>query len=450
MNYSEALQYLYNLGHETLAMKLGLETVRVLAGACENPQQKYPSVHIAGTNGKGSTAALTQAVLTAAGLRAGLFTSPHLVSITERIRVGAEEIGEADFARLASEIRAISERLVAEGLLAAPPTFFEQMTMMAFRYFAERQVDIAVLEVGMGGRLDATNICRPVVTAVTPVGYDHQQYLGASLAEIAREKAGIIKQDIPVVVAPQEDEAMKAIVEHASHSSALMISIEEKIRSANVLEVEPGADDKALERIGQYGLRYRTERAEYHVRLSLRGRRQVINALTVIHIAEQLIEMGWEIPIPAIIAGLGGTEWCGRLEVIPTAPNQAPLLLDGAHNAPAAAALRDFLVEHFPSRPITFIFGAMSDKAIAEMSEILFPMAEKIIVTKVKNPRAAEPEKIAEMAVKLGMEPICASDVNEALKQSLNVTPPDGLICVCGSLFLVGEIKAGLRENGVR
>src|SRR5215475_14342484 len=223
MNFEEATEYLYGLGNETLAMKLGLESVRALARGLDDPQRKFPAIHIAGTNGKGSTAAMTASVLRAAGLRAGLYTSPHLVSITERIRVDGDEIAPDEFARLGADVRAAGERLVAENALPAPPTFFEQVTMIAYLYFAERKVDLAVLEVGLGGRLDATNICEPVVTAITRIGFDHQKYLGDTLESIAAEKAGIIKPSVPVVIAPQSVEAMNAIVERCMEMKAPMV-----------------------------------------------------------------------------------------------------------------------------------------------------------------------------------------------------------------------------------
>jgi dihydrofolate synthase/folylpolyglutamate synthase len=443
MNYTQAIQYLYSLGHEISAMKLGLETVRLLARACKQPQRQYPSVHIGGTNGKGSTAAMTESILRAAGYYVGLFTSPHLISITERIRVGGVEITQDDFARLASDVRANGERLVAQGILEALPTFFEQVTMIAFIYFAERRVDIAIFEVGMGGRLDATNISEPAVTAITPVGYDHQQYLGNTLAEIAGEKAGIIKANVPVVVARQEEEAMKVIVSRAAQLNAPMISVEERVKSSRLFRTDVEVAKTGLE-IGRSRVRYRTDHAAYDFLLSLRGKHQVTNALTAIHIAEELIERGWKIPVAAIIEGLGKTEWPGRLEMIQMSVNTAPLLLDGAHNAAGAAMLRDFLVEYFSSRPMTLIFGVMADKAIGEMCEILFPIARKIIVTKVKNPRAAEPERIAEIVASLNQELILIESVAEALSTAKRLTTQDGLICVCGSLFLVGEIKQQL------
>ncbi len=413
-----------------LAMKLGLETIRALAEACGDPQRKFPAVHIAGTNGKGSTAAMTESILRAAGFHVGLYSSPHLISITERIRVIGEEIAQDDFARLASEVRETSKRLVAEGLLEAPPTFFEQVTMIAYLHFAECKVDIAVLEVGMGGRLDATNICEPLVTAITPIDYDHQKYLGDTLAEIAGEKAGIIKARVPAIVAQQNEKAMKVILARCRELNSPVTAISDKLCKVDLFNV------------GRYRIRFRDE---YEVTLSLRGRHQIINALTAIHICERLIETGWKISHSAIIEGLSNTEWPGRLEIIQTSVSTAPLLLDGAHNPAGAIVLRDFLSEHFSAVPITLIFGVMADKEIGEMSEILFPIAQKIIATKAKNPRAAEPEKISENAEKFGWEMICIESVNEALAEAMRITPKDGLICVCGSLFLVGEIKPLIR-----
>ncbi|MBO0857716.1 MAG: bifunctional folylpolyglutamate synthase/dihydrofolate synthase [Chloracidobacterium sp.] len=429
MSFEEAIEYLYSLGNETLAMKLGLETVSALAHALGDPQRRFPAVHIAGTNGKGSTSATTASVLSAAGLRAGLYTSPHLVSITERIRIGADEIPPEEFTRLATIVRAAGERLVVENTLPAPPTFFEQMTMIAYLYFAEREVKLAVLEVGLGGRLDATNICEPVVTAITRIGFDHQQYLGDTLQSIAGEKAGIVKSGVPAVVAPQSGEAMSAIAARCEEMNAPII-----LTSAP-FDIEPGSGD---ENIGRYSFRYRTSSDEYALRLGLRGLHQITNATVAIHIAEQLRIEGFDIPRAAIIKGLNKAEWPGRLEMLRLSSPQAPLLLDGAHNTDGARALRDFLDEHFRSTQITIIFGAMADKAIGEMGDILFPAATRVIVTRIANPRAADPGAIAEASHR---DVIRIENGDEALDEALRITPPGGLIVVCGSLFLVGEIR---------
>jgi dihydrofolate synthase / folylpolyglutamate synthase len=240
MNFPETLTYLYSLGHETLAMKLGLESIAVLCRALGDPQLQYRVVHIAGTNGKGSTAAMTEAIALAAGHRVGLYTSPHLVAITERIRVNGADISEADFARLATRVRAVCEDLVARETLPARPTYFEQVTAIAFLYFAEQQLDLVILEVGLGGRLDATNICVPTVCAITPVSLDHQEYLGAQLASIASEKAGILKPHIPVVIASQPTEAMQVIAARAAELQASLIAITAEENRAVIDEAATG------------------------------------------------------------------------------------------------------------------------------------------------------------------------------------------------------------------
>ncbi|MFN0107908.1 MAG: bifunctional folylpolyglutamate synthase/dihydrofolate synthase [Blastocatellia bacterium] len=431
MNFAESFSYLYSLGNEVLAMKLGLETVQALAGALDNPQQKFPAIHIAGTNGKGSTAAMTEAILRAANLKIGLFTSPHLISITERCRVNGDNISENDFARLATVVREASETLVAGGRLEASPTFFEQVTMIAYLHFAESKVDLAVLEVGMGGRLDATNICQPLVTAITSIGFDHQQYLGNTLAAIAGEKAGIIKQKVPVIVAPQTDEAMQAIAARAAELNAPLISV-----AGESFTITPNVS-------GRYRLRYR----DYDALLNLRGHHQAENAMTAILIAEQLRQLGWKIEKEAIEEGLSQAEWLGRLQLIEAQNLSAPVLVDGAHNPAGAETLRNFLADNYSDVPITLIFGAMADKSVAEIADSLFPPARHLILTKANNPRAASPQTIAEHAKRSRQDAVCTDNLAEALAQAESITPADGLIVVCGSLYLAGELLHYLTTN---
>lgn len=430
MNFAESVSYLYSLGNEVLAMKLGLETVRALTEALDNPQQEFPAIHIAGTNGKGSTAAMTEAILRATGLNVGLFTSPHLISITERYRVNGSEMPQDDFARLAAIVRQASETLVAEGKLESVPTFFEQATVIGYLYFAERQVDMAVLEVGMGGRLDATNICRPAVTAITPIGFDHQQYLGNTLAEIAGEKAGIIKSNIPVVVAPQPYEAMQTIAARAVELEAPLVCVTD------------GSFAAVPERkLGQYRLRYDS----YNTLLGLRGHHQVENAMTAILIAEQLQRQGWKIDKHAIEDGLNKVIWPGRLQLIELASLPAPVLVDGAHNPAGAETLRTFLEEFHRDRVITLIFGVMSDKAVSEMAAILFPVAQNVILTKANDRRAASPQHIVELTKEIQPKIRQSESLAEALSEAGTLTPADGLIVVCGSLYLAGELLKLIR-----
>jgi len=424
MEFSESVDYLYGLGNEILAMKLGLETIRSLCLELGSPQDSFPAVHIAGTNGKGSTAAMTEAILRAGGVRTGLFTSPHLLSITERIRVGGEPIPPDQFAMLGGRVRAAGERLVESGRLPAPPTFFEQVTAIGFLWFAEQRVELAVLEVGMGGRLDATNICRPLVTAITPVGLDHQQYLGDTLAAIAGEKAGIIKPGIPVVVAPQEPEAKEVILARAEECGAPVI---DGVVDAELVSYTPDL---------RSWVEFRSGRGSFDACLSLRGRHQAINARTAIAIVEVLQSTGLSIETEAIVAGLENCYWPGRLDLRP-GPSGRTLLIDGAHNEAGAVVLADFLRECCRRRPLTLIFGALRDKDVAKIGERLFPLFEQIIVTGIANPRAFDPAEIV-----VAGEVERSYGLLDALEIAGRVTPPDGLIVVSGSLYLVAEVLA--------
>jgi dihydrofolate synthase / folylpolyglutamate synthase len=393
MNYTEALNYLYARGHELETMNLGLSRIEALTAAAGFPQRQYPAVLIAGTNGKGSTAAMTFAIAQAAGLRVGLYTSPHLVEITERIRLadahGTRDIRPDEFAHYATEVRRLGERLIAAGTLASVPSLFEQITMLAFLYFAEQKIDLAVLEVGLGGRLDATNVSAPVVTAITPIDYDHQRHLGYTLPEIAGEKAGIIKPNVPVIVAPQQPEAWRVLQARAQALEAPLTAIEEELGAAPLFEVtaENGAADTAG--FGLCRLHYLHRQKHYEVRLGLRGRYQVTNALTAIHIAEALQQAGFPVTSEHIQRGLAEAQWPGRLELLTLAEGQAPLLLDGAHNPAGARVLRDFLTEFCWRIPVTLLFGVMNDKPFGEMEEILLPAATRVIAARVNNPRSA-------------------------------------------------------------
>ena len=450
MTYSEAIKYLYARGHELETMNLGLARIQALTEAADLPQHRFPAVLIAGTNGKGSTAAMTFAMARAAGLRVGLYTSPHLVEITERFRLfepggDTRDISQAEFAHYATEVRVLGEQLLAAGKLRSVPSLFEQLTMLAFLYFADKEVELAVLEVGLGGRLDATNVSAPVVTAITPIDYDHQRHLGNTLTEIAGEKAGIIKPHTPLIVAPQKREVMQVITARARALAAPIIAVEEKLRAARSFQVDKDFSVPSLSQPGACRLRYSSRRAAYDARLSLRGGHQVLNALTALHIAETLAEAGFGITPAAIEQGLQQTDWPGRLEWIRLPQGSAPLLLDGAHNPAGARVVRKFLEDFCAHRSVTIVFGAMSDKPFGEMEEILFPAAQRFITAHVDNPRAAQAHELAQLAEKYGARVLEAESVLEALRLAQQVTPPRGVICACGSLYLVGEIKQLLK-----
>lgn len=433
MDFDAAVAYLYKLGHETLSMKLGLENVTKLAQAVGNPHLQSRAIHIAGTNGKGSTSAMVASVLEATGLRVGLYTSPHLVDIRERIRVNDELISASTFARLTTRVREASEDLVSSGDLGAPPTFFEQVTMIAFLFFSEEQVSASVLEVGLGGRLDATNICRPVVTAITPIGLDHAEHLGQTIPEIAGEKAGIIKPGVPVICAPQSARALEVI-------SARCVELHSPMTVITKASVKT-----ALRAGGFCDTRVETDSGVYEIGLGMRGAHQGINAATAIHVSEKLTAAGFSIGREAIISGLEETKWPGRLEVVKTNAGHR-LLLDGAHNQDGIRTLCEYLEDATVGMQKTLIFGAMSDKALGPMTSGLFPFFETVIATRIKNPRSVDPGEIARSVAGARRWVWNTESSEEALALAQRVTPKGGLIVAAGSLYLIGELKSLIGE----
>ena len=426
MQFDEAVNYLLSLGHETLTMKLGLVNVARLLAALGDPQTACPAVQLAGTNGKGSTAALLDAILRAANLRTGLYTSPHLVSITERIKIAGRDIAPTEFAQFATRVRDAAEQLHTES--GARPTFFEQVTAIALLAFRAARVQLAILETGLGGRLDAATAARASVVAITPIALDHQTYLGDTLAEIAAEKAAIIRPDTQVVLAPQATAARAVILARCHECDVIPHWATEDVRVH-----EATAD-------GRFVATFRTDVDVYEgVRLALRGRHQLTNAATAIALAETLRASGFDIPRAAISAGLQTAAHPGRLELLPGTP---PLLLDGAHNPAGAEALRAYLDE-FARAPITLLFGAMADKQLDEIAAALFPATRRLVLTCPTNARAATPEQLRQLAARHARDlptEFVASPA-AALNRARALTPPDGLVCVTGSLYLVGEVR---------
>jgi dihydrofolate synthase/folylpolyglutamate synthase len=433
VNFDESVNYLFGLGHETVAIKLGLENVTRLLRRLGDPQESFPSVQIAGTNGKGSTAAMLDSIARAAGLRAGLYTSPHLVSVTERVRVGGSEISWDSFARHATRVRAAAEEVERES--GALPTFFEQMTGIALRAFADERVELAILETGLGGRLDATTAARASTVAVTPVALDHQEYLGNTLAEIAAEKAAIIRPGVRAVLAPQEPGAAEVILRRCRECGV------EPRFATEEFEVEEA------DREGRLRVTFRTARDTYAgVRLALRGRHQLTNAATAIALAESLDERGFALSREQIVEGLETAEHSGRLEL--QTYDGVRLLFDGAHNVAGARALRAYLDEFAPEG-VTLVFGAMRDKELEEIGRLLFPAARHLVLTSPRNPRAATVERLlrAVPAPPSSSTIALAPSSRDALVIARTHTPPGGLVCVTGSLYLVGEVKAQLEPN---
>jgi len=401
----DALQYL--LGLEQFGIKFGLENIGAIVERLGHPERAFTSVHIAGTNGKGSVTAMVDAALRAAGHRSARYTSPHLVDLSERFVIGGRPVDQRDLIAAVAAVRTVVDSLRDAGVLAVQPTFFEVTTAVAFELFRRAQVEIAVLEVGLGGRLDATNVVAPphlVATAITSIAFDHQLYLGSTLREIAIEKAGIVKAGVPLVVGPLDPEPMEAI--------------ERAARERGAPVVRATAADAAGRSIG------------------LRGSHQAANAAIAVRLLEIVDQRRIRVPDEAIAEGLARPEWPGRLDTRTLADGRT-LLVDAAHNPAGAAALASYLEEEGTRRPL--VFAAMRDKDVAGMFAALLPAVSRLIVTRASNSRSAEPEALAERAraiaprLPVSIEPLISDALAEAWRHSRSIV-------VAGSIFLLGDV----------
>jgi dihydrofolate synthase / folylpolyglutamate synthase len=436
MNYAESVRALMALGRELASpqqarvQKFGLSNIAVLAEALGNPHLKIPCAHIAGTNGKGSTAAMLESSLRAAGRRTGLYTSPHLERINERIRIDGEDISDEKFAAAWTRVHETIEALLANGKLAAHPTYFECVTAMAFVAFADAGVDFAVYEVGLGGRLDSTNIVAPEVAIITSIDFDHENFLGHSIPEIAGEKAGIIKAGVPVVSSAERPEARAAIAQRA--------------RELNVRLVEIDSAWK-WEESGTTGGLYRAVAASEElgakiiIEPPLAGRFQIRNALAAATTALLLAERGFTITREAIERGIRDARWPGRLERLAEHP---AVYLDGTHNPAGAKELLKFWKENFAGRRIFLVYGAMRDKAVDEIAGLLFPAADSVILTEPIQPRAISAPLLAEMTEHLARESTVVRNPADALERAIALAGPDDAVFATGSLYLVGDLRA--------
>jgi dihydrofolate synthase / folylpolyglutamate synthase len=446
MSYETAIARIYALGHElaqSSPRKFDLAHMRVLLSALEHPERHFPAVLIAGTNGKGSTAATLASILKASGLRTGLYTSPHLVRINERIRINGEPISDDDFALVHDLVDRTSDRLVSEGELPWHPSFFETLTAIGLEHFSCRKVDIAVLEVGMGGRLDATNVVDSRISVITDISLDHEKFLGNTIPEIAAEKAGIIRAGGAVVTLPQHPQATAVIGKRILDQKAFAVSA-----VPFVPPVAPNVGDWASNaREGTPVSRYPIEvlGKQVVVETPLLGRHQLRNIALAIAVAEELSKQGWAgITSESIECGIRATRWPGRFHVLPAQAGSPEYVLDVAHNPAGAWALRSTLAARYEDRGLTLIFGAMRDKAIGEMAEILFPLADRVFATRADNPRSATPDEIREAAKRITMEITATADVRSALNQASDAAGAGGVVVITGSIYIVGEAMQAL------
>lgn len=415
MTYQETLAQIFALTR--FGIRPGLERISVLLNRLGNPQQKVRTVSIAGTNGKGSTAAFLSSILSAAGLKTGLFTSPHLISFTERFQINGREIGEAEVTELAAEVLAVAP---------SETTFFEIVTAMALQYFAREKVDLLVMEAGMGGRSDATNAADPFLSVITPISYDHCEYLGDTLTAIAREKAGIIRPGRTLISAVQDDEAIGVLADAAAAAGARFC-----------LEMRDFSASWQGDALSYHGLHADLE----GVRPGLFGRHQAGNAACALAAAEILDSEGVaSIPLQAMREGLAQANWPGRMELFTGPPR---VLLDGAHNPAGSRALAGSLAD-LPRQRLILVTGVMGDKDAAAILDPLLSLASRVFTVAADMERAMSPQALAGLVAERGVPCTAAGRVAEGLSQALAAAAADDLVLVCGSLFVVGEARARL------
>jgi dihydrofolate synthase/folylpolyglutamate synthase len=421
MTYSSAVAYLFRL--QKHGIQLGLETMTALTMRLGMPQTRYRTLHIAGTNGKGSTAAMAAAMLQAAGYRVGLYTSPHLVEFRERIRVNGEMIAESRVAQLTEQLQVLCQPDLS-------PTFFEYTTTMAFQHFADSGVDVAVLEVGLGGRFDATNVVTPMACAITTISLDHQEYLGNTRSSIAFEKAGIIKPGVPVVLGRLDDDAWRAIEQVARDRQAPVFRINENFHT----------EGETPQQFSYRGLGMRYD----GLTCALEGQHQLDNAACALALLGAAVPQGIAVTSESARAGLRTVNWAGRLEVADRRPT---ILLDGAHNPAAATALADFLTRSgrsHPFHPAVLVLGMMRDKDHRGFVEPLRGLVDEVVLTQADLPRAATAQELQASLGGLFPHPHVVPSVRDAMALARRLATPEGLVCVTGSLMLVGECKAWL------
>ncbi len=423
----DPFQYLFSL--EKFGIKFGLDNIETLVAALGHPQHAFRSILVAGTNGKGSVTAMVDRALGAAGLRVGRYTSPHLVRLEERFAIDGAPVRTDVLAGLIGELRVLIDDLMARGSLEAPPTFFEVTTAIAFELFKRAGVQVAVLEVGLGGRLDATNIVSPIAAAITSIDFDHEQYLGDTLSAIAAEKAGVIRRGIPVVTGPLQPEAHDVLASMC------------ELAGADFIEAEAGVRIESTTEDGHTVVHLVTPMRDYGaVRLGLRGHHQVPNALVAVRLLE---EVGRTLPVTAeaIVAGIRDVKWPGRLHLVELSGGRR-VLFDAAHNPAGAWALASYLRREFPE-PLPIVFGAMRDKDAALMLKTLLPAASMMVMTQAATPRAMDTAELVALARKLAPDASIEAEPQSkrALARAWEHCP---LVCVAGSIFLVGDLLGSL------
>jgi len=432
MNYRQAMDFIN--GTLKFGSKLGLENISHLLKLLDNPHEKLKAIHVGGTNGKGSISAMVASILEAQGYRVGLFTSPYLQSFTERIKINGKPIGEEDVGRLAGRVKEKIDQMAGQGY--HHPTEFEIITAIGFMYFLEQAVDFVVLEVGLGGRLDATNVIRPLISVIASISLDHMDVLGNSIEEIAYEKAGIIKEGTPVVSYPQRTEALRVIAGVCrQRNSPLTV-----VRDNNIRVRYSGIDGQCFD------LKFEGEVLE-NLRINLLGRYQVLNAAVAVKTVMVLRDSGTKVTKRALYDGLTSTRWPGRAEVLPIKPL---VMLDGAHNEEGMIALKDVVDDFFSDREIILVLGILHDKEVGKMVDTIVPLVHTIVCTQPDNIRAMEAEQLANLIYdRLKRRCIAIKDMDDAVDRALALAKDrdNAMVLVCGSLYLVGPVRKKLTKD---
>ena len=423
--YQQSLEYLYGL--EKYGMIFGLTQVRRILRAIGDPHKGIQTIHIGGTNGKGSTAAMMAAILERAGYRVGLYTSPHLVQFTERIQVNGKQIAKEEVAALTGWMR----EKVEEAAIRSPFTFFDFTTALALLHFSQQVVDLAILEVGLGGRLDSTNVVDPLLTIITNISKDHEEVLGKGILRIAREKAGIIKKGRPLITAVTQRRVLHLLSEVCREKRAPCFRVGREFRS-----VGTGTSDFHYEGVN---------RKLWGVHVNLNGPHQIINATTALGAMEVLEDLGYPVSTDAMMAGLRSVEWPGRLELINDSPR---VLMDGAHNPAGALALKEALEKTFDFEHLTLLIGILRDKDIKLILRTLAPLAHHIILSKPQVDRAAPAASLMKALGEEGKKAEIVEDLGQAIRKGLSMTGEKDLLCITGSLYLVGEARAYFNHQG--
>lgn len=427
LNYTEAINYVENTGK--FAINLGLQRIQRLCDLAGNPEKDLKIIHVAGTNGKGSTTTFISSVLISQGYKVGIYTSPYIERFTERIKINDTEISEEDVARLVTDIEPDIDRIEREGL--ERPTEFEIITACAFKYFKEQQVDFVLLEVGLGGRFDATNVVNPILSVITTISYDHMNILGDTLSKIAFEKAGIIKENRPVVIYPQEQEAMDVLLREAEGKNA-------KVKLVGQMKYEVLQDSIDGIIFNAYGNR------EYkNIKINMRGSYQVMNALTALKAIETLIEEGINIEYSAIYEGFASASWPGRFEVIHSEPY---IILDGGHNIQGIEVLVSALKKYFPDKKIKIICGMLRDKEYDKMIQKLAEVANNFIAVTANSPRALSSEELKKVIESKGKKAVASESIREGVNTALENVNKNEVLVFCGSLYMIGEARGILKK----